>query len=214
MARIFVPGVSVHVIRRGINRCAVFRDDDDRLFFLRELRSIARETGAIFNALVMMETHYHGLATPPTKSALSMTMKAIGERYVAYFNQKYRRIGTLWTGRYRAIPIQTERYWFNCLRYIEQNPVRAAMVRSPADYRWSSYRRHAYGQSVPMFEWLTEHPLYRSLGSTPQERQAAYRGMCAVPLTDDELELQRHPPRRRRNGPDQSGDEPAASLSI
>lgn len=214
MARIFVPGVSVHVIRRGINRCPIFHDDDDRVFFLRVLREIVDETGAVFNALVMMDTHYHGLATPPTKSALSTTMKAIGERYVTYFNQKYARIGTLWTGRYRAIPIQTERYWFTCLRYIEQNPVRAAMVRSPADYRWSSYRIHAYGQRTPMFEWLTEHPLYRSLGSTPQERQAAYRAMSAVPLTDDELELQRYPPRRRRHGADQLAGTPAMDLSM
>lgn len=146
MARIFVPGVSVHLIRRGINRSPIFHDADDRHFFLATLRDVVAETGAAFNALTLMDTHYHALATPPTKSALSSTMKAVGERYVAYFNERYARIGTLWTGRYRAIPVQTERYWLACLRYIAQNPVRARIARSPGEYQWSSYRLHAYGQ--------------------------------------------------------------------
>ncbi len=199
MARIFVPGVSVHVIRRGINRCSIFHDDADREVFLATLRDVVAETGAAFHALTLMDTHYHALATPPNAVALSSTMKTVGERYVAYFNDKYARVGTLWTGRYRAIPVRTERYWFTCLRYIAQNPVRADMARAPGEYRWSSYRLHAFGQRDSMFGWLTEHALYRSLGATPVERQAAYRAICGVPLTDEELEFQRHPPRRRAN---------------
>jgi putative transposase len=67
-------------------------------------------------------------------------------------------------------------------------------VSSPEDSRWSSYRVHAFGEPC---DWLTPHPLYLKLGSTPKERQAAYRAMCARQLTDDELDQQRHPPRQR-----------------
>ncbi len=197
MARMFVPGLSVHVIRRGINHCVIFHDDDDRLLFLGALRDAARDTQTAFNALVLMDTHYHALATPPNASALASTMKVVGEQYVAYFNRKYARVGTLWTGRYRAISIQTEQYWFNCVRYLEQNPVRAGMARTPGEYAWSSYRRFAFGDDVRALDWLTEHPLYRALGPTAEDRQRAYRAICSAPLTSDELEFQRHPPRRR-----------------
>ena len=73
----------------------------------------------------LMDTHYHLLVTPPDPVCLPATMKELGGRYVRYFNRRYERIGTLWNGRYRDLLIHDERYWLTCLRYIEQNPVRA-----------------------------------------------------------------------------------------
>ena len=193
MARVYVPGLSAHVIRRGINRCAIFCDDEDRRTFLAIASQSARDGGTVFHAYVLMTTHYHGLVTPTHRGALPDTMKMIGERYVEYFNRKYGRIGTLWTGRYMALIIDSERYLFNCVRYIEQNPVRARMVASAGDYCWSSYRFHAFGERS---DWLTEHAAYRALGVTSHERQTAYRAACEIPLTDDELAMQRRPRRR------------------
>jgi putative transposase len=66
-----------------------------------------------------------------------------------------------------------------CLRYIELNPVRAAMVAHPAAYPWSSYHWHACGTPDPL---LTDHALYRRLGHTPAERQVAYRALCETAL--------------------------------
>ena len=194
MARIYVPGLSAHLIRRGVNRCTIFGDDEDRTTFLVIVKEAARDGRTKFHAIALMSTHYHGLVTPADRDALPHTMKMIGERYVEYFNRKYGRVGTLWSGRYRAIYIDSERYLLNCLRYIEQNPVRARMVAAPGDYRWSSYRVHAFGERS---DWLTPHPVYRALGATQKERQAAYRSACEVPLTEDELALQRRPPRGR-----------------
>jgi putative transposase len=50
-------------------------------------------------------------------------------------NAAHRRSGTLWEGRYRAAPIDSEAYFLACCRYIELNPVRACMVAHPADCR-------------------------------------------------------------------------------
>jgi putative transposase len=57
------------------------------------------------------------------------------------------------------------------MRYIELNPVRAAIVDQPGDYRWSSYRANALGHDDPV---VTPHPLYYALGRTPQTRRRAY----------------------------------------
>ncbi len=182
----FIPDLSVHVIQRGHNRTSVFRDDADYLRFLAILRDVAPERGIRVHGYVLMTTHIHLIVTPNHKKALPETMRSLGSRYVPYYNRKYDCIGTLWTGRYRALLIEDEQYWWTCLRYIEQNPVRADMVRTPDCYRWSSYHAHALGQWPP---WLTPHPIYTALGGTTQERQARYRRLCGEPVSDDDLSL-------------------------
>lgn len=74
------------------------------------------------------------------KGAVSAMMQALGLRYVRYINQVYRRTGTLFDGRFKSSLVQSERYLLTCYRYIELNPVRAAMVADPADYRWKPNR--------------------------------------------------------------------------
>ena len=184
-------GISVHVIRRGVNRCAIYADDDDRSMFLRILRNACERHRTAVHAFVLMTNHYHLLATPRDGHSLSQTMKRVGERYVRYFNRRHSRIGTLWTGRYTSIPIETEQRLLVCLRYIEQNPVRAGIIAAPHEYRWSSCRSHVLG---PRADWLTEHGLYQALGRTTGERRAAYRAICGISLSHDELWAQRHPP--------------------
>lgn len=175
--RVFIPGVSVHVIRRGVNRCAIVGDDDDRKKLLETIKAAAARHDVAIHGYTVMDNHYHMLVTPGAEGALSRMMKMIGERYVKYFNRKYDRIGTLWAGRFRAKLVEDERQWLTCLRYIELNAVSAAMVDSPAEYRWSSYRFHGCGEPT---DWLVAHPLYLALGSTPALRQITYTAICAV----------------------------------
>ena len=113
---------------------------------------------------------------PAFRYSCPKTMKACGGRYVQYFNRKYSRSGTLWNGRYKPILVDDERGWLRCLRYIERNPVEAGIVRDPSEYEWSSYRTHALGEAST---WLTPHPVYLALGSTPELRQAVYRAIAS-----------------------------------
>lgn len=96
-------------------------------------------------------------------------MKALGQRYVQYFNRTDRRSGTLWEGRFRSCLTQAEDYLLTCQRYIALNPVRAGMVVHPAEYRWSSYRANAQAEEN---ELLTPHEIYRGLGDSVASRQA------------------------------------------
>jgi putative transposase len=186
--RIYLPDASVHVIQRGNNRTAIFRDQQDYEWFLMILQTATAKHGVSVHGFVLMTTHYHVMATPRDERSLPRAMKEIGVRYVQYFNRRHDRVGTLWTGRYRAILITDERYWLTCLRYIEQNPVRAQMVAAPEGYRWSSYSVHGLG-NPPC--WLSLHQVYLSLGSNAKERQAAYRALCGTHITDSELVQQR-----------------------
>jgi putative transposase len=186
--RLHVPGVSLHVRQRGNNRCAIFGDDCDYESFLVMLRSATERYEVKVHGYSLMTTHTHVLLTPTTEYGTAKAMQQLGIRYVLYFNQKYQRIGTLWTGRYRAKPINDEGYWLTCLRYIEQNPVRAGLVVRPEQYRWSSYRAHTLGEGG---EWLATHPLLDALGANTEQRQAAYREILAVPLSAENLVRER-----------------------
>jgi putative transposase len=190
--RVYVEGLSVHIIQRGNNRCSIVRDDIDREEFLLMLGAAVQDHPLDLHGYVLMDTHFHLLATPRTDSAFARAMRQLDGRYVRRFNDRYDRIGTLWSHRPRGFLIEDERRWLACLRYIEQNPVRAKMVERPGDYRWSSYAVHAHGARC---DWLTPHPVYRALGDAAAVRQAEYRRLCGDLLNTAELADQRYPRR-------------------
>ena len=188
LPRYFAKGVPQHVILRGNNRDAIFASDEDCEFFKEVLAEAARRYALAIHAYVLMTNHLHLLATPGTADSLPKTLQSLGRRYVQYFNYRYRRTGTLWEGRYRATVIEAETYLFECMRYIELNPVRANMVAHPAAYPWSSYRANAEGQADAL---LTPHLLYRRLGAEARERQAAYGELVRAPIDETRLEAVR-----------------------
>jgi putative transposase len=182
--RWFFPGLSLHVVQRGNNRCDIFRADDDRRVFLWAVRRACESFRLDVHAYVLMTTHLHVVLTPGTRDALPKAIQFVGRCYVPYFNRRYGRTGGLFDGRYRAHHLHSEQYWLNAVRYVEMNPVRAGIVRHPAEYRWSSYRVHAFGDESSL---IAPHAGYERLGPTPEERQDAWRTLCAVPLPDDQL---------------------------
>ena len=98
-------------------------------------------------------------------------MQYLGRHYVRRFNYVYTRTGTLWEGRYRSSLVDSDRYALACYRYIENNPVKANMVASPGEYRWSSYHANARGVDSAM---ITAHPCYEQLAKSKQARLRAY----------------------------------------
>lgn len=183
-ARYTLTGVPQHLIQRGNNRAACFYADDDYRFYLDCLGDAARNTGCDLHAYVLMTNHVHLLVTPREQDSLSRLMQSVGRRYVQYINYTYQRTGTLWEGRYKASLIDSERYFLTCSRYIELNPVRAAMVNDPGDYRWSSYRRNAHGEADVL---ITPYLAYQRLGWTDAERQAAYRALFGTHIDTQTL---------------------------
>ena len=169
-----LPDIPQHIIQRGNNRQPVFFADEDYRFYLACLQRAAEQHACAIHAYVFMTNHVHLLVTPSRANGIAKLMQSLGRRYVQYVNVTYQRTGTLWEGRYRACLVDADTYLFTCSRYIELNPVRAHMVPHPGAYPWSSYRWHACGESDPV---ITDHPLYHALGSTSDERQAAYRGL-------------------------------------
>ena len=177
--RAVLSNVPLHLIQRGNNRQVCFIADEDYRFYLDWLSEYTAGTGCRVHAYVLMTNHVHLLVSAARGEAVGKMMKALGQRYVQYINRTYCRSGTLWEGRFRSCLTQAESYLLACQRYIELNPVRAGMVPHPAEYRWSSYRANAQGESNSL---IVTHEVYRALGQDAASRQAAYRELFRYEL--------------------------------
>jgi putative transposase len=188
LGRYFLPDQPLHVIQRGNDRQAVFFSPDDYARYRDWLIEAAGAYGCAVHAYVLMTNHVHLLVTPSTAESLPRTMQSLGRRYVRHINWAHKRTGTMWEGRYRAAPIDSDAYFLSCCRYIELNPVRARMAAHPRDYPWSSFRAHADGQKDML---VGDHPLYRALGSSAAKRQQAYRELFRAKLGAEFVEALR-----------------------
>ena len=182
--RMYLPHVPVHVVQRGNNRSPGFFTEDDYRFYLKCLDDSRQKNSVDVHAYCLMTNHVHLLLTPTTEDGISKVMQSIGRRYVQYINRTYQRSGTLWESRHKSSLIQEEVYLLACYKYIELNPVRANMVRHPADYPWSSYRYHAFGESNDL---ITAHYLYEWLGNDGEDRYMNYRELFAQDLKKTDL---------------------------
>jgi putative transposase len=175
----------VHIVQRGHSREPVFFEDNDYLAYLRWLKEGAERYKVDIHAYVLMTNHIHILATTGDTEGITRMMQYVGRHYVPYINHTYGSSGSIWEGRYKASLIHDEEYLLSCMRYIELNPVRADMVRSPAHYRWSSYRHNGQGKEDAL---ITPHALYLALGKTLSTRLAAYKALFKAHLDDGVLE--------------------------
>ena len=141
IARIVIPRCPHHVTQRGNNRQDVFFVDDDRQTYLALLGEESQKHGLIVHGYCLMTNHVHLIATPSSEEALARTLGRTDFRYTQYINRFHRRSGHLWQNRFYSCAMEEEHYW-TAMAYIEQNPVRARLVRRAWCFRWSSAAAH------------------------------------------------------------------------
>jgi len=193
--RIDVPPFPLHVTHRGVNRSAVFNDDDDRRAYLVALGLCASKLDVAVHGYVLMGNHVHLVLAGNVPGAVSRLMQGLGRRFVKGFNARWSRTGTLWEGRFRSCVVDTDGYLLNCLAYVELNPVRAGLVGSAADYPWSSARHHL---GLRFDAFMTTHPSLHSLAGDGQARIAAWANVLRAPVADSEVAAIREYTRQER----------------
>ncbi|GAB6179465.1 transposase [Desulfotomaculum defluvii] len=137
--RVWYPGAVYHIMCRGNHRHDIFRDEEDRLFYLTTLKEVKKELPYILHSYCLMTNHVH-LEIESGDINIGQVMKKINMFYAVYFNKKYNFIGHLFQDRYRAELIETTSHLLQISKYIHLNPVRANIEPSPDLYRWSSYK--------------------------------------------------------------------------
>jgi putative transposase len=149
--RIEFPGAVYHVTSRGDRREAIFVDDVDRRALLDVLASGLERFDGCALAWCFMGNHYH-FVLQTRQSNLSLLMRHINGVYTQRFNQRHRKVGHLFQGRFKAVLVDRDSYLLEVCRYVELNPVRASMVAAPGDWPWSSFA--ALTGQAPCPPWL------------------------------------------------------------
>jgi putative transposase len=197
--RIDIENGWYHVTARGIERRSIFRADVDREHFLELLATAAERFRVLIHAYVLMDNHYHLVIQTPDAN-LSTTVQWINVSYSVWFNKRHDRVGPLFQGRFKSVPVEDSVWAYDLSLYVHLNPVMRrghgldkrgrkaegrgdkapdrVQVRARLEelrvYRWSSYR--AYGGYVKAPEWLTtEEILSRARGTEARTRRRAYR---------------------------------------
>ena len=145
IARVVATGYPHHIIQRGNNREKIFHDDEDSMRYLSFLRKYSEKWNSPVLAYCLMSNHVHILARPASDESLYKMMQGVTLCYTQYANRKYQRTGRLWESRYHSCIVEEEKHLWAVSRYIEQNPVRARMVKKAENYPYSSAKAHISG---------------------------------------------------------------------
>ena len=130
-----LPDGVYHVTTRGVDGCAVFRDDADYRAFLTLLRDVATAQRWHVIAFSLMPNHVH-LVLACTRRALSDGFRRLNGVHAQRFNRKYARTGHLWGDRFSSGVIASDDYLTAAVEYVLDNAVRAGLVPNRAAYRW------------------------------------------------------------------------------
>ena len=174
--RIEYPNALYHITSRGNRRENIYLNDNNRSTFLDILSQVRDRFNWVFHSYCLMSNHYHLLVETP-EANLSQGMRQLNGVYTQKFNQAHRRDGHVFQGRYKAILVQKDAYLLELSRYIVLNPVRAGMVRSARDWRWSNYRATVGFAAVP--DWLHTDWLLSCFGRRKKQAMHRYREFVA-----------------------------------
>lgn len=126
---------------RGVDGCAIFTADRERVSFLDDMARVEHDSNARIIAYCLMGNHFHfAIQVGPVK--LGTIMQRVMTGHALRFNRNHKRTGHLFQARHQEALCLDDRYLANLIRYIHLNPVRAGLVSRPQDWPWSSFSGH------------------------------------------------------------------------
>ena len=172
--RLDVPGALHHIMVRGIDKCSIFRDDQDKTRFLERLGQTVSEGKCTVYAWVLMDNHVH-ILFKSGKDGISAVMRKLLTWYAQYFNRRHRRTGHLFENRYKSILCDEDNYLLALIQYIHLNPIRAKIVTTIEQldrYPWSGHRTLIGKAKHP---WMDVDHALSEFGTTRRKAVNEYR---------------------------------------
>jgi REP element-mobilizing transposase RayT len=197
LARVEYEGAIYHVTVRGNNRRELFRDDRDRVRFLRRLKEGAEECGIRVYAFCLMPNHVHLVVETP-QANLGVFMHKVVTAYTVYYNRRHRQSGHVTQGRYGAKAVEGDAYLLALARYVHVNPVYVGdwprqpfgeRVRALRAYGWSSYGSYLGKKS---WGFVQTGPLLAMMhGRGDRRRRVEFRRFVEAGLAESDTEFLR-----------------------
>ncbi len=194
LPRIDYPGARHHVMNRGARRQPVFLDDSWYGRFLQLLDQMTERHGLVVHGYALLPNHFHLMLECPNGN-VSRGVQFLTSRYALWLNQAHDWDGSVFRGRFTSRVVADDRYWQHLLAYLHLNPVRAGLVGTPADSRWTSHRAYVDLDATP--PWLRTDELLESFGGREAYRRyirSVWLGTQIVPSGFDESSLYARPP--------------------
>ena len=141
LPRNYIKTPFFHIITQGINKSYIFEKPEDIKYYIKIMYSLSKEQKIKIVGYCIMSNHAHMLIQAGNLQELSKYMQRLNTKYGKYYNKKYTRVGYVFRDRYKAEGIYNERYLYNCLKYIYDNPVKAGMCEKAEDYPYSNYKK-------------------------------------------------------------------------
>lgn len=159
--RIGSAGFIFHVINRGVRRLSLFGHDEDYRLWLRCFAEAHARSPVDVFAFCLMPNHFHLVVRPTEDGQLSEFMRLGTVTHSIRWHCRNGSLGTgsVYQGRFKAFPIQTNRYFYNACSYVEANPIRASLVGLAEEWPWSSlYARCRNCHVLPLATWPILQP--------------------------------------------------------
>lgn len=190
--RIEYEGAVYHVTNRGNGQEMIYRQEADWKAFLGIMSDVVSEFGWRIYTYCLMGNHYHLLLETPQPN-LSQGMKQLDQRYTTRYNQQYERSGHVFQGRYWSGLVLNDNYLIDAASYLLLNPVRAQLVRSPEEWRWSSCAAMAGLAASPPWLYPNWLPVdFQRVPGDPNNPFLSYVRECIGKPRPANLEKQRH----------------------
>ncbi|WP_404416425.1 transposase [Marinospirillum sp.] len=155
--RLLIDNESHLIHLQGIQERKVFLEDQDYKQYLLWVNEEAQAHNCILHAYLLLPQQIYLLLEPEHGKSLSRLMQALGRRYVRHLNQKEKRTGTLWNGRFKSSPLQRKPWMKHAIHYLVYKPVTEGLCQEPKHYPWSSYRQHVF-QHLDYLQELKKPP--------------------------------------------------------
>lgn len=168
-------GLCYHVINRGNAKATVFHSNRDYDAFVALMQFACERVPMRLLAYCVMPNHFHLVLWPWEDGQLSRWMHWLMTCHVSRHRLRRGTTGHIWQGRFKAFPIQQDRHLLTVMRYVERNPLRANLVSSACDWRWSSIAASP----------ARDHTCL--LSHSPVEKPANWPELVDKPHTEEEL---------------------------
>ena len=160
-----------HVYARGNGGREIFLDDADRWRYLAMLGDVVVRMRWRCLAYCLMRNHVHLLVETPAVN-LGEGIQRLHGRYAQKFNERHRRSGHVFQGRYGAVRVTSDEQLWTTTRYVALNPVAAGLCERPEDWRWSSHAAVLGGGTPAWLDVARLLSYFAGLGGEPRERYA------------------------------------------
>ncbi len=172
--RIKGDNITYHLTSRTNGKRILMKKKSDHKALCRYLAKVLIKHGIICYGFTPMGNHFHVIIKIPDNGAdLSQFMCEFKTAYAKYYNNKYNTSGHFWGDRFSSSIIEDERHMLACLRYLDRNPIKAGLTKSPNQWFLTSYPCYAYGKKHPVLP-ISLHPTYLGLSHDPKRCRKIY----------------------------------------